>query len=372
MDEKFGLSWHVGTLHKVNLWLSRRLDDTFKEDSELARIARCAVELSGAQGVAAAANAMWRGMMLGQYLLGAAFRSAAIAPLQGDKFAKLAILRLANDRFRQTVANVNVQLTAGIISTQDALRYVANDWIQRGLLYFEDSAGRRWSLHGYGLMAIRTACTRAYLDGMLQVADRMGTPLVIVSDVPAECPRCRPWERRILRRTAASLAEMQLQWAERMGSETFAEHADDKSLANTTGYADMSADEINQLPTLDDAIMQGLFHPSCRHRIYPYLPGMTVPRAETRDPEGYKWSQKQRRAEQKLRYLKMANEELTELRTVYEIDKLEDQLQAWEDMGVIKRSRWREEPIEPSDIEPLPDLPNEWHLVGIDPPTVAY
>jgi hypothetical protein len=68
----------------------------------------------------------------------------------------------------------------------------------------------------------------------------------------------------------------------------------------------------------------------------------------------------------------MANEELTELRTVYEIDKLEDQLQAWEDMGVIKRSRWREEPIEPSDIEPLPDLPNEWRLIGIDPPTVTY
>lgn len=188
----------------------------------------------------------------------------------------LRIARWGLDAYRQVVGEV---AAPGVLLGLDTRRRAAQRAWERllveGVTGFEDRAGRRWELASYVEMASRTTVAQAAVEGHL---DRLGDAdldLVIVSDAPQECERCRPWEGRILTRGGPD------------GARTLdREHA-------TEGGEQV---RVEVAGSFDEAVRKGLMHPNCRHSIRAYLPGVTKIPKDTADPEGDK-------ARQQLRYL---------------------------------------------------------------------
>jgi hypothetical protein len=167
------------------------------------------------------------------------------------------------------------QLTAGM-TRRDASWDAMQTWADRGVTGFVDRAGRSWSMTSYAEMIGRTAATQAIMQGHRDRLVDAGRDLVMISDAPEECERCRPWEGKVLSLTGQT----------RAGTYTAAE----------TSYVVAG--------TLAQATAAGLFHPNCRHRTTAYLPGITPPLLDTEDPEGDKLRQQQRYRERHIRELK--------------------------------------------------------------------
>lgn len=184
--------------------------------------------------------------------------------------AHLGILRQVDDTYRQIVAEVAAPgVVTGSITVRQAAQRALNAWADRGIDGFVDSAGRHWELASYAEMATRTSTARAMVGGRLEgyVAD--GREFVIVSDAPAECSLCRPFEGKGLSISGAGVGA-------------------------TYGG-------IRIIDTVDGAQTKGLFHPNCRHDLRPIIPGLTEPMTHTADPEGDDLRREQRRLERGVR-----------------------------------------------------------------------
>jgi hypothetical protein len=132
---------------------------------------------------------------------------------------------------------------------------------QAGFRTFTDRAGRRWELASYTEMAVRTVTAQAAVNGALDRFQSFGMDLVIVSDAPAECSLCRPWEGKVLSITG-----------------------------RTPGY-----------PTMAEARAAGLWHPNCRHNVGLFIEGVTRPLKAAADPQGDRDRQRQRALERQVR-----------------------------------------------------------------------
>jgi hypothetical protein len=96
--------------------------------------------------------------------------------------------------------------------------------------------------------------------------DRLGAAgldLVIISDAPQECERCRPWEGKVLSRTGATVGA---------------------TLA--TDVLTGRPQRVHVAGSLATARAAGLWHPNCRHSASAYLPGVTSVPTHTADPQG--------------------------------------------------------------------------------------
>lgn len=171
-----------------------------------------------------------------------------------------AILRAvanAYDRIlRDTIATEAKQALLGSQTRRQAAQSALDRFARAGIKGFTDKAGRGWTMESYTEMAMRTGCGRATVQGHEARLTANGFDLVIVSDAPRECERCRPWEGKVLSITG-----------------------------KTPGY-----------PTVAEARDAGLFHCTCRHTESAYQEGITKMLHATADPEGYA-------ATTKLRYL---------------------------------------------------------------------
>lgn len=184
------------------------------------------------------------------------------------------IVRSAVDAYQRTAAAPVAQVLGGAITRRDAANRQWNALLDQGFTAFTDRAGRRWSASGYVEMATRTATAQAAVQGHLDRLEEAGLDLVIVSNAPQECERCRPWEGKVLRRPGAG------------GAETIEAESE----------LDGSTVQVKVAGSVTEAVRAGLLHPNCRHSLSAYLPGLTRPITDTEDPEGDK-------ARQKLRYL---------------------------------------------------------------------
>lgn len=112
----------------------------------------------------------------------------------------------------------------------------------QGLRGITDKAGRRWDLSAYAEMAARTAAERMHLAMQVRALSEAGLDLVQVhrSSPSPPCPKCVPWQHRVL-----SLS------------------------GRTPGF-----------PTLAQAMAAGLLHPMCRDSIAPFR-GSVPPPAPT-------------------------------------------------------------------------------------------
>jgi hypothetical protein len=97
---------------------------------------------------------------------------------------------------------------------------------------FVDKAGRNWETKNYLTMLMRTTMLNTQRECYINTLAAEGQDLVIVSDHGTVCHLCKPWEGQVLSLTGAS----------------------------------------KDYPTLEDAIVDGLFHPNCQHILIAYHP----------------------------------------------------------------------------------------------------
>lgn len=204
-------------------------------------------------------------------------------PLDIDKMTKLAadlarvttqvdaqILRSVDDIYRRVIADVTRSDLLGTMTRRDAAERALTRFARAGVTGFIDKAGKRWELTSYVEMASRAAVMNASIEGHTQQLRDSGHDLIIVSDVPQECEKCRRFEGCVL-----SLG----------GAVVGAITPDGKKVAGSLAHARA----------------EGLFHPGCRHSIAVYVPGVTRSFGETADPEGDKARQRLRLLERRVR-----------------------------------------------------------------------
>lgn len=235
------------------------------------------------------------------------------------------ILRQAVDAYRNVTAGATARMLAGGVSRREATQAAWAAYQRQGITGFRDRAGRQWRLSAYAEMAVRTASARAAVQGQTDRLESLGVDLVYVSDHGQECPLCRPFEGRVLRRDAGPTGRLVV------------EHA----LTGERMTVDVEA-------TLDEARARGLLHPNCRHSVSAYLPGVTRPPRPRNNPKQYEARMRQREIERRIREWKereaaaLTDEERTAARRRVRAwqGEMRDHLQAH---PYLKRQRQREQ-----------------------------
>lgn len=204
------------------------------------------------------------------------------AQLQGTH---LRILRWGMDAYRQVIAQTAAPgVLAGLDTRRRSAQRAWEQLLVRGVTGFQDRSGRNWQLESYVEMASRTTVAQAAVEGHLDRLADADIDLVIVSDAPQECERCRPWEGKVLAKGGPG------------GARTIErEHATE----------DGRTIRIKVAGSLDEAIGKGLMHPNCRHSVRAYLPGVTKIPKDTEDPDGDKARQRLRVLERQVRQWKL-------------------------------------------------------------------
>lgn len=218
------------------------------------------VERAHLAGKAAAAEVLELPVLAGTHRFGvAALLDATSGALRGTH---LAILRTATDVYRSTIAEAAALSVTGATTRREAAWVAMRRFADRGVSGFVDERGRRWDLASYTEMATRSAVGQAFVEGHLDQVVGRGHDLVRISNSPDECPRCRPWEGRVL----------------------------------SVGGLDP------RHPALSEARAAGLFHPGCTHGLAPYIAGLSRPFGPTADRIGFEERARQRGIERHIRH----------------------------------------------------------------------
>lgn len=195
----------------------------------------------------------------------------------------LQVVRSTEDIYRRAVARQAApSVLAGVLTAREATQRALDSLWKSGVAGFTDKSGRNWSLAGYVEMATITTTAQAAVQAHLDQLHQQGIDLVQVSDSPAECPLCRPWEGKIL---------------------TTGIHGQGGIVVVRPSVLDDTAVTVDVAGSVPEAINAGLMHPRCTHRFVAYLPGATRVTEARADPEAYAAQQKQRRLEREARRL---------------------------------------------------------------------
>ncbi|MBT2449472.1 capsid protein [Streptomyces sp. ISL-43] len=200
------------------------------------------------------------------------------------------ITRAVLDVFRNVTSRAaSTQLLTGQ-TRRDASQRALNDFARRGVTGFIDSRGHAWELAAYAEMAVRSITARAAIEGHIDALAEIGAALVMVSDAPLECERCRPWEGEILALQGAP------------GARTVRL---DNAVQPSGLFARTETVAVHVAGSLAEARAAGLFHPNCRHSLGAYLPGVTTrPPHDATPGTTYQDSQRQRAIERHIRQWK--------------------------------------------------------------------
>jgi len=220
----------------------------------------------------------------------------------------LRVLRAVDDIYRQAVGRATMQGLAGSFTRRQAAQAALDELAGRGITGFVDRTSRAWNLASYTEMATRTAIHNAERQGVMDGVRASGRDLVTVSGSPGCCPMCAPWEGEVL-----SLDGL------------------------TPGYL-----------TLADAERDGLFHPSCRHALAPYVEGLTrTDGIQQGDPDRYAAEQQQRHLERGIRYWKtreaVAMDEVSEAKARRKVREWQGRLRGHVAEHDLPRMRYREQ-----------------------------
>lgn len=207
--------------------------------------------------------------------------AAALAADVGERHAN--VLRHVLDVYRLVIQQATAVSVAGGMTRRQAAQWAYARFVDQGVVSFTDSGGRRWRLSSYVEMAVRTVTQRAAVQGQTDRLTSLGVDTVIVSDSPRECPRCRPWEGKVLSISGGLRGRVQLPSRTRPGQMV------------TVDIAGSAA----------EARAAGLQHPNCTHSLRAYLPGATRrPTGQTAAPAEYEAKQRQREIERQIRKYK--------------------------------------------------------------------
>ncbi|MEV2249397.1 phage minor capsid protein [Streptomyces sp. NPDC050147] len=197
------------------------------------------------------------------------------------------ITRAVLDTYRSVVSRATTSVLLGGLTRRQASQRALDQFAQRGVTGFVDSAGRSWEMASYAEMAVRSVTARAAIEGHIDALAEIRVGLVIVSDAPLECPLCRQWEGEVLTLGPQS------------GPHTIrAEHA----IQPTQLLAPTRTVAVHVAGSLVEARARGLFHPNCRHSLAAYLPGVsTRPPHHATPGTTYEDTQRQRDIERHIR-----------------------------------------------------------------------
>ncbi len=206
------------------------------------------------------------------------------ATVDDMKKAETAILRMANDKYRQIIFNAQVYANTGAGTYEKAVDMASKDMLATGLACVEYKNGARHTLRDYADMAIRTASKRAYLTGEGEKRKEWGITTVIMNKRGNPCPKCLPWVGKIL---------IDDVWSGGKPSD-------------------------GPYPLMSKAVTSGLYHPRCKDGHTTYFEGVSAPpdskftQKEIYDivQEGKKEAQEQYAKRQQEKYERLAENSL--------------------------------------------------------------
>ena len=166
--------------------------------------------------------------------------------------AEVAVLRMANDRYRQVIFNAQMYANTGAATYEKAVDMATRDFASAGMNCVEYSNGARHTVADYADMAIRTAAKRAYLQGEGTKRQEWGIHTVIMNKRTAgglkgACPKCLPFAGKVL--------------------------------IDDVWSGGSAAD--GPYPLMSEAIEAGLYHPRCKDAHTTYFPGVSTPPDDT-------------------------------------------------------------------------------------------
>lgn len=185
------------------------------------------------------------------------------------------VVRHLTDAYRNIIVRAAGEVLTGTTTRLQATQRALDDLARHGITGFVDSAGRRWGLESYAEMATRTTTAQAAVIGHMDRLEDGGINTFLVSDSPRECPRCQPWEGKVLTRGPVAVIAVNAITGER--------------------------EQVQVDGTVEDATAGGLFHPNCTHNLSGYVQGVTRRGEATANPSGYVERQEQRRLERGVR-----------------------------------------------------------------------
>lgn len=233
--------------------------------------------------------------------------------------AQYSVLRKMDGVYRQTIFKSHMYLQNGVKTLPQAIDMATKDFLAKGIDSITYKNGARVNIASYAEMCLRTANHRATLLGEGKKRDEYGIHTVVVSAHANTCPKCEPWQGKVL--------------------------IDDVFSHGT------KLDGDYQL--LSEAITAGLLHPNCRHSITTFFPGITnLPKV----PDGkeaiklYEAEQKQRYLERQIRKWKRIESGSVDARNVNnasnKVKYFKSELRKLlEDKKLLKRNYNREQPI---------------------------
>lgn len=193
--------------------------------------------------------------------------------------AETAILRMAEDKYRQVIFNAQVYANTGAGTYEKAVDMATKDMLTAGLNCVEYANGSRHRLKDYADMAIRTASKRAYLQGEGTKRQEWGISTVIVNKRGNPCPKCLPFCGKVL---------IDDVWSGGKASD-------------------------GPYPLVSDAIEAGLYHPRCKDSHTTYFEGLDDDSDDTYTEEEIKDIEQDNLAEQKQQYAKRQAEKFGRL-----------------------------------------------------------
>ncbi len=120
------------------------------------------------------------------------------ATRQDFEKAEYAMLRMANDKYRQIIFNAQVYANTGAGTYEKAVDMATRDFLGAGINCIEYKNGSRHTVKEYARMAIQTAGKRAYLTGEGEKRKEWGISTVIVKKRGNACPKCLPFCGKVL------------------------------------------------------------------------------------------------------------------------------------------------------------------------------
>lgn len=163
--------------------------------------------------------------------------------------AEIAVLRMANDRYRKVIFNAQVMANTGAGTYAKAVDMATKDFLSAGINCIQYRNGRRVNIKSYAEMALRTANKRAYLQGEGAKRQEWGIYTVILNKRGNPCPLCAPFVGRVF---------IDDVWS----------GGPKNGISPVTGV---------KYPLLSEAIKKGLYHPNCRDAHTTYFEGISTP-----------------------------------------------------------------------------------------------
>lgn len=157
------------------------------------------------------------------------------------KTAQTAVLRYANDKYRQIIFQSQVAASSGALTYEKAVDMATSDFLKNGLNCITYSNGAVHNIVSYADMAVRTASKRAYLMGEGQKRQEWGVSTVILNKRFNACPLCMPFEGKVL--------------------------IDDVWSGGSS--------KDGSYPLMSSAMAAGLYHPNCKDKHSTYFEGIS-------------------------------------------------------------------------------------------------